>query len=69
VRTGAASGSEGAAADKLAAGTGRAVGLVLSLRERVMQLEKRNRCGAVEEYTSFAVQLNNCAGAAGQRSV
>jgi hypothetical protein len=43
--TGAVSSSEGGAADKLAAGTGRAGGLALSLRERIMQLEIRNRCG------------------------
>jgi hypothetical protein len=48
LRTGAASGSEGSGGDKLAVGTGRAVGLALSLRERVMQLEKRNRCAVVE---------------------
>jgi hypothetical protein len=40
---GVVSSSEGGAGDKLAAGAGRAVGLALSLRERVMQLEKRNR--------------------------
>ncbi|WIA28724.1 hypothetical protein OEZ86_011260 [Tetradesmus obliquus] len=41
--TSATSSTDGAAGEKLSPGTGRAVGLALSLRERVMQLEKRNR--------------------------